>query len=249
MDAFYGRIGSKKNIVKDIIKVIPKHHIYAELFVGGGSLFFGIDTSDKKVILNDLDRALMEGYSMLKNGSINPADYIMPTTLEEKNELVNKDNLSVEDSIIKRLLISRNTFSSISRGKIYKNYQHHKKLSMIDKYVAKLIPTTLMITDYKDVIELYDGKHTFFFLDPPYEESKGLYKNSNICYISMRDTLSAIKGKFLLTINDSKNIQEIFKDFYIKEIEVKGRAYCSTDKTSTIGNSIRKELFITNYII
>jgi len=101
--------------------------------------------------------------------------------------------------------------------------------------------TTILKQDYKKVIHKYDSPNTFFFLDPPYENSDSLYKDDTIDYEEMADVLNKIKGKFLLTINDSPNIRKIFKDFVIKPILVKGYGY------EGIGKKDRKELFIMNY--
>ncbi len=58
----------------------------------------------------------------------------------------------------------------------------------------------------------------------------------------LRDKLSNIKGKFLLTINDHENIREWYKDFNIKEVQVN---YSVSKETK--GRGKYKELIITNY--
>ena len=82
----------------------------------------------------------------------------------------------------------------------------------------------------------------FFFLDPPYEDSKTLYKNGVIDYEEMNNLLSNIQGYFMLTINDSPNIRKIFSNFNTKTIVVK-----SKNKNKNIGNTDRNELIIMNY--
>ena len=39
-------------------------------------------------------------------------------------------------------------------------------------------------------------------------------------HIRLRDTLSNISGKFLLTINDCEEIRKLYKDFHIQEVMV-----------------------------
>ncbi len=53
--------------------------------------------------------------------------------------------------------------------------------------------------------------------------------------------LKKIKCKFLLSINDSTEIREIFKDFKISGLSVEGGG------NKTIGVNTRKELLIKNY--
>jgi hypothetical protein len=136
------------------------------------------------------------------------------------------------------------TFNSKGIGKIYKNPSTESKMDDISEYKKLLKSTTILNKDYLQVIKEYDSPTTFFFLDPPYEDSdKSYYKNITIDYNEMSDALKKIKGKFLLTINDSKIIRDKFKDFIIKTIVVRNPA--NTDFGEETRN--RKELFITNY--
>jgi DNA adenine methylase len=56
----------------------------------------------------------------------------------------------------------------------------------------------------------------------------------------MNKLLKSLKGKFLLTINDSPTIRAFFKGFKMKPVTVKAKGI-------GIGHKDRKELFITNY--
>jgi len=59
----------------------------------------------------------------------------------------------------------------------------------------------------------------------------------------MSNLLKNIKGRFLLSINDSPNTRNIFKDFKITSLQVRGRGGIGKD----IGGKARKELLIKNY--
>lgn len=48
------RIGSKKAIIKNLLKFFPAHYYYIEPFVGGGSAFFYKEKA-KFSFLNDID--------------------------------------------------------------------------------------------------------------------------------------------------------------------------------------------------
>ena len=87
----------------------------------------------------------------------------------------------------------------------------------------------------------YDSPDTFFFIDPPYENTnKSFYKDIDMNYDELSFILQNLKGKFLLTINDSPNIRKIFRQFKIKKINV--QSFWQSDNPK-----IRKELFIMNY--
>lgn len=56
-------------------------------------------------------------------------------------------------------------------------------------------------------------------------------------HIRLRDTLSAIKGKFLLSYNDDEFICELYKNYKIEAVE----------RQNNISGGRFKELIITNY--
>jgi DNA adenine methylase len=107
------------------------------------------------------------------------------------------------------------------------------------KYRERLKDTIILNTSYENVIKEYDSPTTFFYLDPPYENSKKTTSSryESIDYTQLRDTLKSIQGKFLLSINDSPFIRELFKDFTIEEVETR---YCLKQRRVV-------ELLIKNY--
>lgn len=81
----------------------------------------------------------------------------------------------------------------------------------------------------------------YFIWIHPYEDSKGLYENYNIDYDKMYNILKNLKGKFILSINGSSHIYELFKNFKIIELDIK------TYGTTNIGTRPRIELLIMNF--
>jgi DNA adenine methylase len=216
LEAFFGRVGCKKKLSEEILKVIPNHYIYGEPFVGGGTIFLKKQECDKEYI-NDLDKNLMEGYTLLKNVSSN--EELLKIMVKNTNKIENIKNIQkfIEEEskndnhkLLKQLYISRNTFSFKGFGKIFKHSIHLDKIKNIELYKERLKNTNILSEDYKSFILKIDSKDTFFYIDPPYENSVDLYKNVNINFEEMRDLLNKIKGKFLLSLNDSENIRQIF---------------------------------------
>ena len=58
--------GGKQNLVSTILPLIPKHTLYAEVFVGGGAIFWSKMPSEVEVI-NDTNRELINFYEVVKN--------------------------------------------------------------------------------------------------------------------------------------------------------------------------------------
>ena len=241
----FGRVGSKLSSIKDIISIIPPHTTYVEPFIGGASIFWNKDPATKSVI-NDLDKEFVDGYKILKQIPITTdltyIDNIPLKELQLKVDSIN-DKSSLADRLLKVYKKSKGTFNQKSIGKLYKNVPIEPVIKHLQEYKKLLKKTTILNQDYLTVIKKYDSPTTFFFLDPPYEKKgKTLYNNYAINYEEMNNVLKNLKGKFLLTINDSKYISDIFKGFNQKKMN-----------TSNIGNSPffnskeRKELFISNY--
>jgi DNA adenine methylase len=251
------RVGSKSRIVKKILPLIPPHNTYVEPFVGSGAIYFAKQPSNKEYI-NDLDKELIQGYKLIKKVSTNIKDYNVPNFRKdsgyERNEkdpynisliqkFVNKKHKSNENKLLAFIYKVCNTFGAKGIGLIYNGNTQVIKLKRMEKYQERLKNTTILNKDYKDVIRKTDGVNTFYFLDPPYEDSKGLYKDFEFDYEELRDVLTNIKGKFMLTLNDSANIRRIFKQFKMKRIIVSK----TTMKEGAFGSTDRKELIIMNY--
>ena len=142
-------------------------------------------------------------------------------------------------------IISCGTYGTTGKGKIYREHNPYNKFKNIDKQQERMKNTTILNQDYKTVIKKYDSSKTFFFLDPPYERSKDLYKEGTFNYEELNNILENVKGKFLLTLNDSSNIRTIFRNFNIKRIKVKGNR---RGREGGLGGGTRNELIITNYL-
>ncbi|WP_394875611.1 DNA adenine methylase, partial [Clostridium neonatale] len=117
----------------------------------------------------------------------------------------------------------------------YKNALGELKERLRNTYVENL--------SFEKIIDKYDREYSFFFCDPPYFETTG-YGNTfgENEQLLLRDKLSNLKGKFLLTINDHERVREWYKDFNIKEVQVN---YSVSKEAKARGKY--NELIITNY--
>lgn len=113
------------------------------------------------------------------------------------------------------------------------------------KLKDRLRNTYIENLSFDEIIKKYDRPHTFFFCDPPYFETKG-YKDkfTEEHHLLLRDILSNIRGKFLLTINDHEKVRAWYKNFNMIETEV-GYSVCKDNS----GRRNFSELIITNYDI
>lgn len=248
MKPIYCRTGSKILMAPQIIPHIPQHLIYVEPFAGSAAVFFSKEKSHAE-ILNDFDKDLINSYKEIKKykGNIIPKKYNLNNSIKKQVSFIrSKGDNSPIDNIARSIIMSCNGFSgrAVNKNskKIYKPSNPYPKLLELSKYKSRLKNTILLNKDWADVVKNYDTDKTFFYLDPPYENSKDLYKHSIIDYRKMADLLISIKGKFLMSLNDSPNIRRIFKKFKIRKLKLRSFA----NAKSTIGSKHRVEILISN---
>jgi DNA adenine methylase len=220
---------------------MPQHRVYVEPFCGSAAVYWRMKPSEKEV-LNDLDKTLMRDYRLLKNTNARNFRTDL-NTISAIQSFVDKPATNDADKLSKTIAMRCNKFGSVDyeKGAIYLETNPYNKLRNIEKYQDRLKNTTLLSQDYASVIRRYDSKDTFFFLDPPYEDSKDLYKKGAFDHERLAKVLRNIKGKFILAMNDSSNVRRIFKGFRQTPIKVRGRGNFG------VGVGFRNELLISNY--
>ena len=143
---------------------------------------------------------------------------------------------------------TRGVYTDDRPQRVFKVTTHENKLRDIAAYKARLSHATLLNTTYAKVFDRYDSPDAFFFLDPPYEMSKGIgyaKGSESFDFEAFADALRQLEGKFLVTINDSPYIRKVFKGFNLYKYVVRGHH----SETSGIGSKDRPELLITNYTL
>jgi DNA adenine methylase len=245
---FYCRVGSKKYLSRAIVAKIPDHTTYVEPFAGSASVFWRKSPSEKEV-LNDLDKSIISDLRLLKKAPEDIEKYPDTSTIDLSKRVFVSTSNTLGAKLKKRLIHRCSGFSGRLVKKpsdIYRGISN-RKINNIKKYKDRIKDAILISADYGKIINKYDDTSAFFFLDPPYEKSEklgGIYaEEKDFDYDRLSAILKKIKGKFLMTINDSPKIRSLFKDFNIKPYLVK--------RTSEkgIGSKDRHELFISNYSI
>ena len=248
MRPFFGRVGGKTKIRDKIISLFPEHKIYVEAFVGGGSVLFGKKPSEVEVI-NDKDKDIASMYRDIKK--------LKATTIGKFNFVPSKerfDNYLRSSPTTPAKRLERNLYLNInSFGGNNKTYcanvkhrnpntkgAHIKKNS--SKYRERLADVKVYSYNFTTVIKKFDGPSTFFYLDPPYSKMDKSWGYAHL--VTPQQVYAAvkkIKGKFLLSYDDSPIVRQTFKDYTIREI---GQVYnlALNDKTQKVG-----ELLISNY--
>ena len=73
------------------------------------------------------------------------------------------------------------------------------------------------------LIRQYDNTETLFYCDPPYYKAESIYDTGEFIFneeqhILLKDILTAIKGKFILSYNDCPFVWELYREFNVESI-------------------------------
>ena len=244
------RMGGKSKLRKTILERIPEHTCYVEPFFGAGWVYFGKEPSKVEVI-NDIDKELMNMFRMIKYHApeierVLEYEFSGRDMFEEYKHCTVEYLTDIQRAVRFLYLISQSfagkgeTFGYGTTSKPAPQIFYQGVLRDIKE---RLRNTYVENKSFEDIIKRYDRPHSFFFCDPPYFETAG-YGNEfgEQEHLLLRDTLSQIKGKFMVTINDHPKVREWYKDFNIEEVQVSYSIAKEQKARKEYG-----ELMITNY--
>lgn len=245
---FFCRAGNKYVLRNRIIPLIPEHEIYVEPFFGSGAIFF-FKPKAKVNIINDLDEKTINRIKLLIRSPTDLTKYKQDIdTVEKVKAFFNKKPKTNADKLTIEKIKTCNGFNNtevVTDKNIYKNTNPFSTIKYIDLYKRKLKDVHIFNLDYREIVKECDSSSTFFFFDPPYENTNpdfGYAEDKNsFDFNKLLKTLKKIKGKFLMTINDSPAMRELFKDFNIKP-------FIAFTNNMILGRQ-RRELFVCNYLI
>lgn len=239
--------GGKQRMTKLLLGMIPEHRLYCEPFFGGGALFFAKEPSPVEVI-NDLDDRAVNFYRVMQQdfdslfseihstlhsrSQHTHAKYILTDKKEEAGESYSYAyQPEVPDNVREAWAFWVQTNMSFS-GKMLGGFAYcrggsttksirNKIESFTMKLKTRLDYTCIECNDALKVITSRDTDESFFYCDPPYFNSDcGHYKGySESDYRGLLETLSNIKGKFLLSSYPSAVLDEFVEKngWYQKE--------------------------------
>jgi DNA adenine methylase len=246
----FSRVGGKSKLADKIISVMPPHDTYVECFLGAGAIFFKKPLASKNVI-NDLDKNI---YDLMRDlAVVDKIDYeFSPDTNATRENFVKllaqTEIQEPAERLYRNLFLNKNSFCANMIKMGYKNPASWKVSKMLylknhlKEYQARLNQAEIKNENYKDIIEKYDGEGVLFYLDPPYSRNHK-YWNYGLPFITNKDIaveLKKIKGKFIMSYDDTEENEEVFKDFTITKLET---IYAVKSK----GNKKVKEIIITNF--
>jgi DNA adenine methylase len=86
----------------------------------------------------------------------------------------------------------------------------------------RLAGVGLECLDWRTSLARHDGADTLFYLDPPYWGSEGDYGEGLFAredFAALREALGALRGRFVLSLNDRPEVRALFADFHLLPVQ------------------------------
>ncbi len=257
--------GGKFHLAPRIVKLLPPHRVYVEVFGGAASVLIAKSPSQIEVY-NDSNSLLVNLFETIRNRPISFLDrargIVYSRELYEKwKEELTPELVRVDptEAAVKTLYCLASSFIGDPR----KGWAFHRdgRDGGPNRWV-NLVDRVFMLTerfrhvaidhlDFRDCIEYWDTNTTCFFLDPPYISSvsqSGFYMGDFRVedHQDLVRILRGVQGKWLMTLDDTPQLRELYKDFQIQPLST----ILSSQKVPKGGKRVRfHQLLIANYEI
>ncbi|PQP83258.1 hypothetical protein C0Q44_00555 [Paenibacillus sp. PCH8] len=252
--------GAKKKVLDRFLPFWKKEHIeYRDVFVGGGSTFFGKPLSLQNWI-NDFDTEVAELYIVMRDQPEELCELIMNTipTVELWREIKQAEYHTSLEKGFRTFFLNRTNFSGILKGNPIGGI-HQKSVYKIDcrwnpKALCEqvrnchLMLQNVRITalDFEEIIQV-PGESVLMYLDPPY-----FHKGSLLYRVGMNQqdherlasNLQETDHHFFITYDDCLEVRELYEEWAY--LYPASWFYSSSNKKT---REVGKELFISNYPI
>ncbi len=110
----------------------------------------------------------------------------------------------------------------------------------------RLQKVTIENANYDYIIKRLDAPETLFYIDPPYWGCENVYGKliwSKEDFYTLKEQLDGIKGKFIVSLNNTPEVRELFKDYKFQHKKIRWSVNNNAAHEDHNGN----ELIITNF--
>lgn len=251
MNSFISWIGGKRLLRNKILEQFPgteEYDRYIEVFGGAGWILFSKERHAELEVFNDANGDLINLYRIVKFHSEalqKELDWNLVSReqfFDYKEQIKNRGQTDIQRAA-KFFMLIKNSFGADLRSFGVRNRNLDKAIDYLRKVKDRLRFTVIENKDFEGLLKTYDRERALFYLDPPYYEAEDFY---NVVFtekdhIRLKEALDKLKGKFILSYNDSDYIRELYKEYIIIEVDRQNNLVCK-------GNSERyKELIIKNF--
>ncbi len=246
-------VGGKSQLADRIIERMPDHQAYCEVFAGAAWVLFKKPES-KVEIINDINRELVTLYRCVKHHLpelVAQFRWLLVARDEwDRFMATPSDTLTDIQRAVRFYYLAKSAFGAKVKGATWgvaaTGGPRLNLLRIEDDLAeahARLARVFIENRPYAELIKRFDKPATLFYLDPPYWGCENYYGNgifSRDDFTTLASQLDGIKGKFIMSLNDTPGVREVFANFQIET--VKTRYSLSAKQNQEVG-----EVLITNF--
>jgi len=207
--------GNKAQHSEWVIEHLPEHKCYVEPFGGAAGVLLNKPESSIEVY-NDLDGDLVHFFEVLRDRPEELKEWLSRVPFSRKLHEEWKERFyngeRYEDDVKRAGVFFALRYmqfggkyhgtSGFSTGTYHRDHagQFQDKARSLDRFADRLVGVTIENLPFDEVIDQYDSKETVFYIDPPYEETKGNYNGlGDFSHEKLYYALEDIDGKFVLS--------------------------------------------------
>ena len=228
--------GGKFYLLPYLLRVIPKHVCYVEVFGGGGYLLLNKKRSRVEVY-NDINGDIVnlfrvlrdDGEELIRRLKYTPYSRQLVEEIRTRTEFAD----DIERAWAYFILLNQ-TFNAKGRigGFAYGRVKNHASAfkNLVDKLneiVERLRGVVIENLDWQECMDRYESENTFVYLDPSYPPETRVDKNvydyelTREDHIKLRDYIKNWEGKICLSTYPSDIYEELANEGWYKlEIRV-----------------------------
>lgn len=233
-------LGGKRALagrIAERIAAIP-HVRYVEPFVGMGGVFFRRRLQPKMEVINDINREVVNLFRHLQRHYQQLLDVLkwQVCSRAEFERLLRQDisTLTELERAARFLYLQRTAFGGKVVGRNFgvsfegpARFDLTKLVSALEEVHERLASVIIECMPFGDCIARYDSRPgTLFYCDPPYwgctdDYGQEMFEADD--FLRLADLLAAIQGEFILSLNDTPEVREIFGRFHIQPVDLNYR--------------------------
>ncbi len=242
--------GGKKYLAKRIAARIAAtpHRCYAEPFAGMGGVFLRRAHRPQSEILNDINGEIVNLFRVARDHpDALEAEFTLCLAareafirlIETPPETLTDIRRAARWTYLQRMSFGGKPAHLATPGQMGPSVHHPARLTgprmarLIRAAHTRLQGVHVERLDWAAFIPRYDRAFTLFYLDPPYlghesDYGRGVFAAEDFARLAAM--LRAIKGRFILSINDRPEIREMFGWADLEEVETRYSANARANK-------------------
>lgn len=228
-------IGGKRQLAKTITPIIDAtpHDLYAEPFVGMGGIFLKRELVPRAEVINDYSRDVATFFRVLQRHYaffLDMLKFVLTTRADfERLIATPAETLTDLERAARFLYLQRLAFGGKVSGRNFGMDPYagggmnvSRLQPLLEAIHGRLAGVVVECLHWRAFVDNYDRPFTLFYLDPPYygcEDDYGKEMFARSEFDQLADRLAAVTGKFIVSLNDTPEVRQIFGAFLQRQVQ------------------------------